>query len=229
MRLLLGALLLPVLALAQPPPDDPMLVGAAVRERPDWDGAAERVTDVVPLLRYYGPRWFARTTQGMLEAGYRDRLAPDFYAGAQVAYEAGHRDFGAGASAGLHLEWDQRIGPLPVTFLIRARQHLESARGGQADLRATAGVLQRGGLGAAVFGQATWGTENAQRSRFGAPRSGLMFVAVGVHGAYDLSRHWLLIASIERRTLYDDAAESPVTERVSNYYGVAGIAYRGWR
>ena len=231
-RLLLAVVAAPLAAAAPLPAaaqavtaDDPVLLGAAVRQRPEWDGSAMRRTDVVPVLRYYGPRWFARTTQGVLEGGVRERLG-DFHAGAQLAYEPAHRDLGAGASVGLHLEWDQRIGPAPVTFLLRARQNLDRSRGGEADLRITAGVLQRGGLLAGVFGQATWGTANALASRYGAQRSGLMFASAGVLGSYDLARHWVLVASAERRSLYDQAADSPITERVRNGYVSAGIAYR---
>jgi MipA family protein len=236
-RLIFSALLLlPHLGQAQ---ENPTLLGAAVRSRPAYDGSSSQRTDLIPVLRYYGQPWFARTTQGVLEAGVRSELAPQFWAGAQIAYEAGRKqsespflqarnepDIDAGVSAGLHLEWDRSFGPVPVTFLIRARQHLDGDRGGQADLRVTAGVFSGGGLQVGVFGQATWGTENAVRSRYGAPSSGLLFVSAGLLGSYDLSRHWLLVGSFELRALRDDAEGSPVTERKSNRYAAAGVAYR---
>ena len=208
--------------------DNPVLLGAALRTRPAWDGSASRRTDVVPVLRYYGARWFARTTQGMLEAGYRNELAPDFHVGAQLAYEAGRDDprIATGVSAGLHVEWDRRLGPVPVTFLLRARQHLDRELGGQADLRVTAGIFSRGGFTAALFGQATWGTENAVRSWYGPPDSGLLFTSIGLITAYDLTRHWMLVAGIEQRQLRDEAALSPLTQRTSSYYANAGAAYR---
>src|SRR3954468_17081055 len=139
--------------------DEYTLLGAAVRSRPAYDGSASQRTDIIPVLRYYGRPWFARTSQGVLEAGARSELAPDFWAGAQIAYEPGRKrsespllqardtpDLDVGASAGLHVEWDRRLGPVPFTWLIRARQHLDRDRGGQADLRLTAGVYSRGGL-----------------------------------------------------------------------------------
>ena len=238
MRYLLvaAAALAPLLGHAQ---DNPILIGAGIRSRPAYDGSNSQRTDVIPVLRYYGQPWFARTTQGVLEAGVRSELAPQFWAGAQIAYEAGRKrsespflearnepDLDAGASAGLHLEWDRRFGPVPVNFLIRARQHLDRARGGQADLRVTAGVFSRGGVQAGVFGQATWGSENAVRSMYGAPSTGLLFVSAGVLGSFDLSRHWLLVGSFELRAPRDEAESSPLTERKSNRYASAGVAYR---
>lgn len=236
--LMLGTLFA-LIADAQPVAENPILLGAAVRTRPAYDGSDSQRTDIVPVLRYYGRPWFARTTQGMLEGGVRSELAPDFYAGAQLAYEAARKqsesaflasrnepDLDVGVSAGLHLEWDRRLGPVPVTFLIRARQHLDRDRGGQADLRVTAGIFSRGGFLAGVFGQATWGSENAVRSQYGPPNSGLLFTSFGLLTSYDLSRHWLVVGGVELRQLRDEAASSALTQRSSNYYANAGLAYR---
>ena len=71
----------------------PTIIGAAIRSRPAYDGSASQVTDVIPQLRYYGKLWFARTTQGIREGVIRNELSPDFWAGAQVAYEAGRGSF----------------------------------------------------------------------------------------------------------------------------------------
>jgi MipA family protein len=206
----------------------PTLLGAGVRSRPDYDGSNARRTDAIPLVRYYGRRWFARTTQGILEAGFRDELAPQFWAGAQLAYEAGRDEphLGAGVSAGLHLEWDRQLGRVPVGFLIRARQHLDDARGGQADLRVNVGVFSRGGVQAVVFSQVTWGSQNAVRSMYGPPNSGQLFVAAGAAGSLDLGPRWVLLASAELRRLRDEAEASALAERSSAQYVSAGLAYR---
>lgn len=230
------AALIPSLCAAQ---ERPPIVGAAIRSRPAYDGSASQVTDIVPQLRYYGKPWFARTTQGILEGGVQDELAPKFWAGAQIAYEPGRKksespflearnepDIKVGASVGLHLEWDRDFGRVPVNFLIRARQHLDADLGGQADLRVNVGVFSRFGLEGAVYGQATWGSESAVQSRYGAPSSGLIFVSAGFLAGYDITRHWLLVGSLEYRKLFDEAAESPLTERTTNWYGSAGLAYR---
>src|SRR5215212_4659572 len=96
MRIVLLLLALPTLLLALPTlvlgQDDYKLLGAYVRTRPDFDGSKDRTVDIVPMVRYYGDRWFARTTQGILEGGARWTLRPDLELGAQVAYEQGPRD-----------------------------------------------------------------------------------------------------------------------------------------
>src|ERR1051326_5738849 len=69
---------------------DPPLtsVGAPTRpSRPAYDGSSSQVTHLIPQLRYYGKLWFARTTQGILEGGIRNELAPEFWAGAQIRSE----------------------------------------------------------------------------------------------------------------------------------------------
>jgi outer membrane scaffolding protein for murein synthesis (MipA/OmpV family) len=222
----LAGILLPLACAAQDA--SPVLLGAGLRSRPDYDGSASRRTDVIPLLRYYGRPWFARTTQGLLEAGLRDELAPKFWAGAQLAYEAGRDQphLGAGVSAGLHLEWDRELGRVPVGFLIRARQHLDDARGGQADLRVNVGVFSRGGAQAVVFSQVTWGSQNAVRSMYGPANSGQLFVAAGAAGSLDLGPRWVLLASAEVRRLRDEAETSVLAERSSARYVSAGLAYR---
>jgi MipA family protein len=202
------------------------LLGAGLRSRPEYDGASKQSADVVPVIRYYGPRWFARTTQGILEGGWRTELDREFWAGAQLAYEPDFIDLNPGLSAGLHLEWDRRLGRVPLTFLLRARQHLDTDLGGQADLRVSAGILQRGGLLAGVFGQATWGSENAVAARYGPRNSGLLFTSFGLLGSYDLGARWVVLGSVELRQLVDEAKASPVAEKSSNVYATAGLAYR---
>jgi outer membrane scaffolding protein for murein synthesis (MipA/OmpV family) len=219
--------------------DRPTIIGAAIRSRPAYDGSSSQVTDFIPQLRYYGSLWFARTTQGILEGGIRNELAPEFWAGAQIAYEAGRKkseapfletlgepDIKTSASVGLHVEWDRHFGRMPVNFLIRARQNFDTDLGGEADLRVNLGVFQRWGLEGAVFGQATWGTANALQSRYGAADPGLLFVSAGFLAGYDVTRHWLIVGSFEYRKLYDQAAQSVLTERTTNHYVSAGLAYR---
>jgi outer membrane scaffolding protein for murein synthesis (MipA/OmpV family) len=204
------------------------LLGAGPRSRPAYDGSASQETDLVPVIRYYGSRWFARTTQGILEAGLRHELDRNFWAGVQLAYEPDMQGAGvdAGLSAGLHLEWDRTVGRVPVGFLIRARQHLDADLGGQADLRVTAGVFARGGFLAGVFGQATWGTKDAVASRYGPRNSGLLYASMGLLGSLDLGPRWQLLGSLERRQLLDEVADSALVERTASYYATAGLAYR---
>lgn len=204
------------------------LLGAGLRSRPDYDGANKQETDLIPVVRWYGETWFARTTQGILEGGARLALAEGLVAGAQLAYEAGNErtDVDPGASYGLHLEWDTRVGPAPLNLLARTRHHVDTDRGMQTDVRGTVGVYGAHGVQAGVFAQATWATGKWMRSYYGAGDGGLWFTSLGVLGSYELSRKWLLVGSLERRRLHGDARSSPITEKKANNYASAGLAYR---
>jgi MipA family protein len=232
--------------------NDPLL-GPGLRWRPAYDGSSSQRLELVPVVRYFGQPWFARSTQGVLEGGARIELAPGLHGGAQLAYEPGRRtsesDFlgnhnvsklDRGASVGLHLEWDHKIGPMPITLLARARQHTDSDRGAQVDLRLSAGVYRGGAVAAGLFAQATWanaksvgsfyGITPQQSAATGLPafdaRSGWLFGSVGLLWSIDLARNWIAVGSMEARRLHGDAAHSPLTQRASNYYVSAGIAYR---
>jgi MipA family protein len=243
-------LLVPLSAFAELTNDS--LLGPGLRTKPAYDGSASQRTELVPVVRYLGQPWFARSTQGVVEGGVRMELAPGLHAGAQLAYEPGRRmgdsDFlkshnvssiDRGASAGVHLEWDHQFGPMPVTLLVRARQHTDSDLGAQADLRLSAGVYQSGRFSAGVFTQATWASAKSagafygitpqQSAATGLPAfgagSGRVFGSVGLLWSVDLTREWIVVGSMEARRLQGDAARSPLAERASNYYMAAGLAY----
>lgn len=229
------------------------LLGPGLRSRPAYDGSASQRIELVPVVRYLGQPWFARSTQGVLEGGVRMELAPGLHAGAQLAYEPGRQtsesDFlkshnvsgiNPGASVGLHLEWDHNFGPMPITLLTRARQRTDSDMGAQVDLRLSAGVYRSGRVAAGVFTQATWANAKSagsfyditpqQSAATGLPSfgagSGWLFASFGFLWSVDLSRNWIVVGSMESRRLHGDAAQSPLAERGSNYYASAGLAYR---
>ncbi len=229
------------------------LIGPGLRSRPAYDGSDSQRTELVPVLRYFGPLLFARSTQGVLEGGLRVALAPGLHAGAQLAYEGGRRasesaflashaiaDIGRGASFGLQLEWDQKIGPMPLTLLARARKNTDAELGAQIDLRLSAGVFQSGPVSAGVYVQGLWasaksanafyGITAAQSLAAGLPAysygSGWQSASVGLLGSFDLNPQWALVGSLEARRLRGDAADSPLVERVSNHVLNAGLAYR---
>lgn len=256
MKKTLAALLLlaPLSAPAQMIDADYKLLGVAVRTRPAYDGSSSQTADLVPIVRYYGEPWFARTTQGILEGGLRWNLGSGLAAGFQLAYEEGRDssessflrehdftdDIDAGASLGAHVEWDAKIGPAPVGLLARYRQNVDSDRGALADLRLNVGVYGDGGATVVVFSEATWASSKANATFYGVtaqqsavsgfavyqPGGGLQHLALGVIGGYDLSRHWTLVASASLRWLQGDAAKSPLMEKRENTYANAGIAYR---
>jgi outer membrane scaffolding protein for murein synthesis (MipA/OmpV family) len=243
-------LIVPLVAFAEP--SDESLLGAGLRSRPAYDGSASQLVDVVPVVRYFGHPWFVRSTQDVLEGGVRIELAPGLHAGAQLAYEAGRKtsesnflknhnvpDIHVGASVGVHLEWDHKFGPMPITLLARARQNTDSNLGAQADLRLTAGAYESGRVAAGVFTQATWANAKSTGSFYGiTPQQsattglpafragdGLLFASAGLLWSVDLSRNWAVVGSMESRHLHGDAAHSPLVERGSNYYASAGLIY----
>jgi outer membrane scaffolding protein for murein synthesis (MipA/OmpV family) len=224
MRLLLTVLLLwPILATAQ---DDYTLLGAGVRTRPEFDGSKDRTVDIIPVVRFYGQPWFARTTQGILEGGARWNAARGFDVGVQLAYEQGPRDKDPGASGGVHAEWDTQLGRVPLNLLVRVRQHLDADRGNAADFRATAGVYGAHGIQAGVFGQVTVASEKHFRAYYGVGDSGLLFTSLGLLGSYELTQRWMLVGSTEVRRLSDDAARSPFVSRRTGWYASLGLGYK---
>jgi outer membrane scaffolding protein for murein synthesis (MipA/OmpV family) len=234
-------LLVPLAALAQIAPEDYTLIGAAVRSRPAYDGSDAQRTDLIPVLRYYGKPWFARTTQGILEGGARWALTPGVDAGVQLAYEEGRKssesdllvrlglgDVDPGVSVGAHLEWDFKLGPAPASLLGRFRQHSDSDRGAQADLRFNLGLYGSGGVFLGAYAQATWANAKSVESFYAVSNasSGLLHTSLGLLGSYDFARHWTAVAGVQARRLHGDAARSPITESESSYYCNAGLAYR---
>ena len=232
---------------------DESMIGPGLRLRPAYDGSASRNAELVPVIRYLGQPWFVRSTQGLLEGGGRMELAPGLHAGAQLAYEPGRKtndsdflrnrnvaDVDPGASYGFQLEWDGRIGRAPFTLLARTRQHTDSDRGAQADLRFSVGVLQSGAFSAGVYTQATWANAKSTSSLYGitpqqatvtglpafSAGSGLLHASLGFLWSYTLGEKWLAVGNFEARRLHGDAAHSPLTERASGYSATAGVAYR---
>ncbi len=221
--LLLAALAWPMFACAQ---DDYTLLGAGLRTRPEFDGSKDRTVDVIPVVRYYGRPWFARTTQGVLEGGARWNLRQGVDLGAQLAYEQGPRDHDPGASIGAHAEFDAHIGRMPLNALARVRQHLDTDRGAALDLRATAGVYGSHGVQAGVFAQASFASGKNFRAYYGLADSGLLFTSLGVLASYELTQRWMLVGSTELRRLSDDAAKSPFVSRRNGVYASLGLGYR---
>jgi outer membrane scaffolding protein for murein synthesis (MipA/OmpV family) len=232
---------------------DYKLLGAGVRSRPAYDGSKSQTLELIPVIRYYGHPWFARTTQGTLEGGAQWEVASGLHAGAQLAYEGGRKqsesaflrdhnipDLDWGASAGAHLEWDGKLGPMPVNALLRYRQNLDSDRGAQTDLRFSAGVYGNHGVEIVAFAEGTWANAKSAESFYGiTPElsassglpvfdagSGFIYASAGFLWSADITREWVLVGSLWGRKLEGDAARSPLAERSSNYYISLGLAYR---
>jgi outer membrane scaffolding protein for murein synthesis (MipA/OmpV family) len=244
-------LILPGLAWAEL--DETTLIGAGVRSRPAYDGSSAQVLDYVPVVRYFGNPWFIRTSQDILEGGVRCALRPDLQAGFQLAYEPGREtsesrfltmhhapDVDHGTSVGAFIEWDHKVGPVPLSLLARGRQHTRLGHGAQADLRLNAGVYGNGWVEAAVFAQASWASTKSNGTLYGIAReesaatglptfqaeSGWSFASAGLMGTVNIDRRWILVGSAELHRLNGSVAQSPLAERSSGLYASLGLAYR---
>jgi MipA family protein len=234
-------------------PENEKIIGIGARARPAYDGADRQRADVIPYLRLYGEHFFARTTQGMLEGGWRAEPIGAWVFGLQAAYEAGRvtdesaflkslgfDNLSPGGSIGLHVEGDWKIGPMPLNALIRYRQHVDTDQGAQVDLRMTAGIFSDHGVSAAVFGQMTWADGKSMQSYFGiTPQqsaasglpvydagSGIRTVQLGLLGSVELSKHWQIPWGITIHRLQGVAADSPLVRDRTNSFVNAGVAYR---
>lgn len=251
--LLLTLLLAPLPTLAEDQAPTSVLLGAGLWSHPAYDGADTSHTMLIPVVRYYGQPWFARTTFGMLEGGARIELASGFTVGAQVAYEGGRDpsesaflaehnlpNISPSASLGVHAELEKNIGPMPLIVLLRYRQDIDRDRGAQTDLRLTAGIYGGAQLNAGVFVQTTWANAQAGQYYYGltaqqaasaalpayTAEGGALYNAAGLLWSYQVDPHWMLLGSLERRHVRGDAAASPLLQtEVANYVSV-GAAWQ---
>jgi outer membrane protein len=233
--------------------DDEKYIGIGLRLRPAYEGADGSRADVIPYVRLYGEHFFARTTQGILEGGWRTQPFGGVVFGAQLAYEEGRitgdsaflqehnfEDLDPSGSAGLHAEGDWKIGAMPLNALLRYRHDVDADNGAQADLRVTAGILDWHGIRAGVFGQLTWSDDKSTQRYFGitpgqsattglpaySAGSGMRRIEVGVLGDIDISEHWIGLWGLNIRRLQGDAKDSPLVLDKTNLYANAGVAYR---
>jgi len=223
--LLAGLLLAPLTALASLD-DDVQFLGAGIYSHPKFDGSPIRHNDPIPQISYASGRWFARTTEGILEGGARWNVGQSAAVGVQAAYEDGPRGEHPGASLGVHAELEGKLGPAPLSAVFRIRQFMSNGKGWEADARVNLGVYEGHGLGLALYGQATWANEKIFNNFYAVNDSGLQFTALGAWGGYALTPKWLVLFSAEGRRLADTAMPSPFVERRSSFYGSLGLAYR---
>jgi outer membrane scaffolding protein for murein synthesis (MipA/OmpV family) len=249
--LLLLALLTPPLAIADDTPS--VLLGAGLWSRPAYDGADTSRTMLIPVVRYYGQPWFARTTFGMLEGGARMELLSGLTLGTQLAYEggrdssesaflAGHKldNIAPSASIGMHLELEKNLGAMPLIALLRYRQDVNTDRGAQTDLRLTAGIYGGAQLNAGVFVQTTWADAKAAQYYHGLtaqqaasaglatylPEGGALYNAAGFLWSYEVDNHWMLLGSLETRRMRDVVLNSPLLQTETGHYVSLGAAWQ---
>ena len=82
------------------------------------------------------------------------------------------------------------------------------------------------GFTAILFGQLTFATGKYYRAYYDVAESGLLYASLGAQASYDLSPHWMLVGSAERKRMSDAVMKSAlVAQRSASYLGV-GLAYR---
>lgn len=222
--LLFGLLLAPLTAAAID--DEPRFIGGGLYSRPKFDGSSKRNLDPIPAVHYMGQRWFARTTEGILEGGARWAAGESAAIGIQAAYEQGPLDRHPGMSLGVHADLEGKLGPAPIYSVFRLRQFLNNGSGWEADARITVGVYEGRGLSAAIYGQATWANEKIFNNYYAVNDSGLLFSSLGLLGGYDLGDRWLLLFNVEQRRLGDAAMPSSHVERRASTYASLSLAYK---
>ncbi|HWV14956.1 MAG TPA: MipA/OmpV family protein [Cellvibrio sp.] len=235
--LLLSFLALPVFAQET---DQPHILGLGVQRDAAYLGAAKHHWIALPLINWQTGKFFVRSGKGLEEAGVHWQLDQGISMGAQLALELGRDPEDAellqhlhlqkidyGVSLGAHIEHETHIGPAPLATLLRLRQRSGAERGALADMRMELGVFGNQTFGLQTYIQATWADGEAMASDFGipaenaaylqiapyAPAGGLRDSLIGLAGKIDLNRKWMVVASLERRSLRRDAAHSPIAEQ----------------
>jgi outer membrane scaffolding protein for murein synthesis (MipA/OmpV family) len=233
----------------------PTLIGASVRIGPEYDGSRSTDIGLIPVLMYSKDLWFARTSEGILEAGAKAILFDNMYYGIQVAYEEGRDSHNSdfllmhhvdslhpSLSLGGFLQYQNIIKTVPVDVLARYRKDIDSSRGDQVDLRVTAGIYRSKDkkFNAEIFAQSTWANDKAIQSYYGInndetfdtklsafhPSGGNLSSEFGFWCSYNLSSNWMLMGNVESHHLEGDAKNSPLTEVSHNNYFSFGVAYQ---
>lgn len=226
------------------------LIGAGVWARPAYLGSDDKVLTAIPLLRYYGDGLFARTTQGVLEAGIKSAPMGGLSVGAQLAYEGGRAsadsDFlknhqvanlGVSASWGLHAEWDTKLGAAPLNILARYRHEARAERGAQTDLRATIGVYGGAQFKAGLFAQTTWANMKSNRTYYGnnpgvnalpafTAEAGRVNSSFGLLYSYEATPEWIVQGSLEQKQLASNLRQSPFAQTRSNRSLSLGLVHQ---
>ena len=251
---ILTVLSLPSAAFAQDEPAHAKnLIGPAVRVEPEYEGSDKSRTKPIPILDYTSGAFFARSTQGILETGARYKVLNNLSIGAQAAFEPGRKagdsdflksrnfeDIDAGASVGVFAEGTYKLGPVPLTGLIRYRQNSDSALGAQVDMQAEAGVFGNQRVRVAVFGRLTYANDKAMQSYFGITpsqsvrsglpayeaKAGLRSASFGAKALVTLSQSWSAIIILEAQQLQGKAKDSPIVRDSNGVKGTIGLAYR---
>lgn len=237
-------------ALAQEPS---RWAGIAIQQDAEYLGAPDTTLLAIPLVNWEAGQFFIRSGKGLEEAGAHWQLSHGFAVGSQIAVELGRDsqdsdllnqlqmpDIPHGLSLGMHLEHSTSIGPAPLYSLLRVRKRSGPDRGALADFRMELGIFGTDTLGLQTYVQATWGDSDAMNSDFGikplnasninsqayVAAGGLRDTVIGLAGKVDIADDWMLVASVERKRLRDQAAASPIAQKPDSTIITAGVLHR---
>ena len=177
-----------------------------------------------------GLAWTGLDVRDVWQGGEKDKVG-------KVTF---HASFVQEGKNGVHVEHSTHIGPAPLSTLIRLRQRSGSDRGALADLRMELGIYGSGRIGLQTYVQATWANQTAMMSDFGikalnasysdiqpySPTSGIRDTVIGLAGKIDINPDWIVVASLERKQLRDNAAKSPITEEKNANIFTIGTMHR---
>jgi outer membrane protein len=227
-------------------------VGPAMRIQPEYEGAHGSSTLPVLLLNFERGLLFAGTSRSLAEAGVRLRIHRSMSIGAQLAFERGRSrkdsaflrrhalsNIDHGTSIGPFAEASYSIGPVPVQWLVRLRQHLDQDLGAQLDFRGTCGVYGDDFLRAGLYAQLTLATGKSNQRHFGvsaqeaalgglpeySASGGLRHFTLGALASAKLAPRWDAIAVAEWRQALGAARDSPVVEDKLGFLATLGVIY----
>ncbi len=227
-------------------------VGPAVRTQPEYEGASGTTEVPVLLLNFERGPLFAGTSRSLAEVGVRLKVHRSMNIGAQIAFERGRArkdsaflrrhalaNIDHGASIGPFAEASYKIGPLPVEWLVRLRQHLDQDLGAQLDFRGTCGLYGDDFLRAGLFAQLTLATRKSNQRHFGvsaqesalgglpqySASGGLRHFTVGALASVRLTPRWDVIAVTEWRQALGAMRDSPVVEDEVGFLATIGALY----
>lgn len=222
-------------------------VGLGLDFSPRYQGADESKTIGVPGFEYHWANGlFAGGTKGLL--GFQLHSAPTLQFGVALGLDEGRMasesryligmgDVAARGTLNLHAN-----AAISDKFELSARLRVgsgNSAQGKLINLGASYGFLSASTTRMSFNVEAVFANTDYMQDYFGvsseqagtsgykrySPVSGLRDVTVGLDLQHDVSKEWMLFASLNSTTLSNIARESPLVRKANYNSAVAGIAY----
>lgn len=224
-------------------------VGLGASVSPGYEGGKEYRVRPLPLINYRNGSLFVSSDGSLPRVGLRMPLGSQWsagvFAGMRTGREAsdydrldGMDDIHFHATYGGFLNWENERWNVGTTVTQAARQ----GYGTRAELSASY-MLWRGGAHTVRVGASTqWGSHDDMETWFGVSRAeslrsngnlrdysagaGFRSATAFVSWRYALGGQWSVQSTLGLRTLFGDAADSPIVERKTAAFGAVGLVYR---